>query len=110
MSATFTVRMGWEHPETEEAFKVECTVMLGTPRPAQLTPESRWVPGDEDATVEVLEVVEDRPGGVDRPELVEVAADDERLIDDAIERASDLASDDGEDGRPDTREEASLDV
>jgi hypothetical protein len=101
MSRARTVEVGWESPESEEAFGVQCSVTLGTPQPANLHHDSSWVPGDEEPTVEVLDVVEDRPGGKARPELVAVVeADFERLQVLALERALDC-----DDPPEDTREE-----
>ncbi len=93
--ASKTVSLGWED-EQEQPFVVRARVAFGTPAPASFTPESRWVPGDEDDVVEVLSVTEDRAGGVERPELVEVAQkafDQGEVLHVA---ALELASDDGE--------------
>jgi hypothetical protein len=105
-----TVEIGWE-TAGGEAMRVRVSVSPGTPQPTSLTPESRWVPGDEEPTVEVLDVIEDRPGGAARPELVSVVEDDfVRIQELALERADDgpdePPDDDGFDPWADTREEA----
>ncbi len=104
-----TVEVGWEHEG--EDFRVRCSVSAGTPRPASLTPDSRWVPGDEDATVEILDVIEDRPGGAARPELAAIVEKDfVRIQELALDRADDgpdePPDDDGFDPWADTAEEA----
>ncbi len=89
------VKLGWQDA-SETPFVVRARVTFGTPSPATFAPSSRWVPGDEDDAVEVLSVTEDKQGGVERPELVEVAQkafDQGEVLHVA---ALELASDDGE--------------
>lgn len=67
-----TVEVGWQHPETEEEFRVRCSIT------------------DTDE-VQVTEVVEDRPGGKERPEIIElVEADFARISERALEERQDL--------------------
>ena len=71
MARTKRVELGWEHPETEEAYRVICAVRPGTPDRGPDLGCAGGYPGDP-PEVDVLRVVEDRPGGRERPELVEV--------------------------------------
>jgi hypothetical protein len=99
VSAARTVEIGWEHPDTDEAFRIRCSVIPGTPDRGPDFGCSGGYPGDP-PDVEVLDVVEDRPGGQSRPDLVPVV--EERFVflhDHAFEML--------DDGAPhDTREEA----
>jgi hypothetical protein len=81
-----TVDVGWSNPEGED-FRVRCTVSAGVE-------EQRWGDGAHPAEapeVEILEVIEDRPGGVERPELLAlVEADFARIQERALESAADF--------------------
>jgi hypothetical protein len=93
------VEIGWESPDTEEAFRIRCSVTPGTPDRGPDFGCAGGYPGDP-PVVEVLAVVEDRPGGQSRPELVSVV--EERFVflnDHAFELLDD-------DPPHDTREEA----
>lgn len=78
------VELGWEHEGQD--FRVVCTVTRGTPDRGPDMSCAGGHPGDPPA-VEVLEVVEDRPGGLARPDLLEDVQEDLRLIDLALDRA-----------------------
>lgn len=86
MARSKRVEVGWEHPETEEAFRVICTVTPGTPERGP-----SYASGGEPASdpeVEVLEVIEDRPGGQERPDLVALVEQDlARIEESALEQA-----------------------
>ena len=70
--------------------EVTCEVRHGTPRPFGLTPDSKWVPGDEDAVVEILSIAS--PLGADLDIKDELEKDDAKAIEAAaIEAASDDA-------------------
>jgi hypothetical protein len=73
---TRTVEIGWAHPETEEEFRVTCSVGEGQP-------EIRWgdsaQPGFR-GEVEVLRVIEDKVGGVERPDLIALVEADWDVI------------------------------
>jgi hypothetical protein len=75
------VEVGWTHPETEDEYRVECSVGPGQP-------EIRWGESAQPALageVEILRVVEDAPGGVERPDLIAaVEADWERIEEAAL--------------------------
>lgn len=99
MPRTKRAEVGWEHPETGEAFRVRCTVSGGSPGRTYGPPEKCHPP--EPPEVEVLEVVEDRPGGLGRPDLIAlVEADFARIEERAIDEASEPPD------WPDTLEEA----
>lgn len=102
MPRTKRVELGWEHPETEEAYRLICNVTPGTPDRGPDFGCAGGYPGDP-PEVEVLEVIEDRPGGMKRPELVEVVT---RTFDRLMECALDELSYAAEDGLVDTIEEA----
>lgn len=88
------VEVGWTHPETEEDYRVVCAVTLGTPDRGPDFACAGGYPGDP-PEVEVLEVVEDRPGGQARPELVAVVeADFARIEERALEEAAEPEDDD----------------
>jgi hypothetical protein len=83
------VEVGWTHPETEEDFRVECSVGPGQP-------EIRWGESAQPALageVEILRVTEDAPGGVERPDLIAAVEADWDLIE---ERALETACEDEE--------------
>lgn len=102
MARTKTISIGWRRPATDEEFRVTLHVTPGTPRPTTFGPRSTWVPGDEDADIEVVEVCEDAPGGAARDDLIdEVEKDLDALEGDALEAAAEY------DG-PDTMEEAAV--
>lgn len=63
MASAIMVSVGWTHPETEDEFTVRCRVNFGTPRPMAFGPRSTWVPGDDEATVEIRSVTLDEPKG-----------------------------------------------
>ena len=97
--STRTVTVGWQHPETEEEFRVRCAVTPGTPDRGPDFNCAGGYPGDP-AEVEVLDVIEDWPGGASRPELIAVVERDfGRLEERALEAADEY------DG-PDSLEEA----
>lgn len=98
MARAKTVEVGWEH-EGEE-FRVVCNATPATPDRGPDMNCAGGYPGDP-AEVEVLRVLEDRPDGKERPELVAVVeAEFDALQEKALERAS-------EDDSPfDTLEEA----
>ncbi len=102
MAKTTKVKLGWEGDDGAP-YVVRVEVRFGTPRPADLTPESRWVPGDEDDVVEVLSVTEDRPGGVEREDLVAIVQEEidsgDVLRVEAIERATEEDEPDADDAR-----------
>ncbi len=99
MPSTKRVEVGWEHEEQD--FRVICNVTPGTPDRGPDMSCAGGYPGDP-PEVEVLKVIEDRPGGKERPELVAVVEKDLALIlDSALEELS-YAAEDG----PDTLEEA----
>lgn len=82
------VKVGWQPPDSDESF-----VVLGylTPSYPGRGPDLRG-PGwpDEPAEFGVLAVVEDRPGGVERPELLDLVEQD---IDDLAAKAEEEAAD-----------------
>ena len=81
------VEVGWSHPDTEEDFRVICAVTPGTPDRGPDMACAGGYPGDP-GEVEVLEVVEDWPGGKSRPEMIAVVeADFGRLEERALEAA-----------------------
>jgi hypothetical protein len=89
VSRSRTVEIGWSHPETEEDFRVVCSLTPGES-------EIRW--GDSarpgcGPEVEILSIAEDAPGGAERPDLLELAQRDFDLI---SERAVEAAADDDE--------------
>jgi hypothetical protein len=76
MSRSKTVTVGWEHPVTGEDLRVTCSVGEGQP-------EIRW--GDSaqpglSGEVEILRVVEDKVGGVERPDLIALVESDWDVI------------------------------
>jgi hypothetical protein len=80
-----SVEIPWQHPETEDEFRVECSVGEGQP-------EIRWgdsaQPGFR-GEVEVLRVIEDAPGGAERPDLLEAAQRDfDRITERALQCAA----------------------
>jgi hypothetical protein len=90
VSRSRTVDIGWAHPETEEDFRVVCSLTPGES-------EIRW--GDSarpgcGPEVEILSIAEDAPGGAERPDLLGLVQRDFDLI---SERAVEAASDDDED-------------
>lgn len=81
------IEVGWTHPETEEDLRVVLDVTPGTPDRGPDFGCAGGYPGDP-PDVEVLRVLEDRPGGKERPELVEVVERDfARLAEKALEHA-----------------------
>ena len=97
MPRTKRVELGWEHEEQD--FRVICNVTPGTPDRGPDFGCAGGYPGDP-AEVEVLQVVEDRPGGRARPELVALVERNlARIEDQALEAADEY------DG-PDTTAEA----
>lgn len=82
-----TVSVGWAHPETEEEFRVECSVSPSDPGRLYGPPERCYPP--EPAEVEVLRVF-DEETGKERPDLVAVVEADLASIEvEAIEDAED---------------------
>jgi hypothetical protein len=70
------VEIGWQHPETEEEFRVVCSVGEGQP-------EIRWGENAQPGfagEVQVLRVVEDKPQGVERPDLIALVEADWDVI------------------------------
>jgi hypothetical protein len=88
MSRSRVVTIGWEHEEQD--FRVICNVTPGTPDRGPDMSCAGGYPGDP-PEVEVLKVIEDRPGGKERPELVEVV---EREFAHLEERALEAAAED----------------
>jgi hypothetical protein len=107
MADTITVTLGWMDPTTEEEFTVRCRVTPGTPRPASFGPGSTWVPGDDEAQVDVLSVVSDVTG-LASPELAVDLEEDQEFRAEAIETAIDRdrsAREDAEEARAEAARE-----
>lgn len=70
MARTITRDMGWTHPKTEEEFRVVVRCTPGSPG------RTYGEPGDcypaEGPDLKVVSVREDKPGGVDRPDLIDL--------------------------------------
>lgn len=101
------VSIGWEHPETEEAFVVAGYLSPGY---AGRGPDMNG-PGEPAEAPEFcpLAVVEDKPHGEERPELLPlVEADLESLTEKAEESAADRAAGEAEDHADACREERML--
>ncbi len=93
------VEVGWQHDETD--FRIRCRYTPGTPDRGPDMKCAGGYPGDP-PDLDVLSVREDRTGGRERPDLVEVAEQDlDRIQDAAAEEYSDR-----EDALYDTREES----
>ena len=65
------VTVGWMDPETEIDYRVTLSVTPGDPGRTWGPPEKCYPP--EGPEIEVLSVREDRPGGAERPDLVDRA-------------------------------------
>lgn len=75
MSRTIWITAGWTDPQTEEEYRARCRVTIGTRRPSGLHHDSRWVPGDDAAEVEVFAVLSESTGEA-REDLVEALQED----------------------------------
>lgn len=84
---TRTITTGWTHPETEEEYRVTLRYTPGHDG-------SAWEP-PEGPEIEILKVVEDRPGGVERPDLIDLidAELDGRWGDDVSDKIGDYERD-----------------
>jgi hypothetical protein len=71
-----SVDIPWQHPDTEDEFRVVCSVGEGQP-------EIRWgehaQPGLA-GEVQVLRVIEDKPQGKERPDLIPLVEADWDVI------------------------------
>jgi hypothetical protein len=98
MASTRKVELGFEHPETGEDLRVICSVTPGTPDRGPDFGCAGGYPGDP-AEVEVLRVLEDRPCGRERPELVELVGNSIYLRERALEHADEPPYDTREEAR-----------
>lgn len=89
------VKIGWAHPETEHEYRVTLDVTEATPDRGPDFGCAGGYPGDP-ATVEVVEVWDDVPGGALHPELVEVVERDLGLLLDAALEAVEEGWDDAQ--------------
>lgn len=64
MSRSRTITTGWTHPETEEEFRVTMEYEPGS--------DGGWEEAPSGPEIRVLRVVEDKPGGVSRPDLIDL--------------------------------------
>jgi hypothetical protein len=102
-----TIEIGWTLPESDDEFRVVCSVGEGQP-------EIRW--GDSAqpglaGEVEIIRLVEDKVGGVERPDLIALVEADWDVIEEralieveeaeqsAYEAAMDLKADCERDAR-----------
>jgi hypothetical protein len=101
-----TVEVGWSHEDDD--FRVTCSVGEGQP-------EIRWgehaQPGYS-GEVEIIRVVEDKPGGVERPDLIALVEADWDVIEEAalieVEEAEIAAWDAEQDRRCDEARDARM--
>jgi hypothetical protein len=106
--ANRTAEVGWQHPETEEEFRVTCSVGEGQP-------EIRWGDSAQEALsgeVEIIRVVEDKPHGVERPDLIALVEADWDVIEERalieVEEAEIAAWDAEQDRRCDEARDARM--
>jgi hypothetical protein len=96
-----SVDIPWQHPDTEDEFRVVCSVGEGQP-------EIRWgehaQPGLA-GEVQVLRVIEDKPQGKERPDLIPLVEADWDVIEERalieVEEAEIAAWDAEQDRRSD---------
>jgi hypothetical protein len=70
---THTVWIGWEHPDTDEPYRVRLAITPGREGYLSGPPERCYPP--EGPEVEVLDVLEDWPGGQRRLDLADLIQD-----------------------------------
>lgn len=87
MARTRTIETGWTHPETEDDYRVTLEFEPGSPGGRDEPPT-----GPE---IAVVKVVEDRKGGVERPDLIAMveAELDGRFGDEATEEIGEYEED-----------------
>jgi hypothetical protein len=102
-----TITVGWTHPETEEDFRVTGRLYLGSPERGP-TFSCGGEPA-EPPTFEVESVVEDRPGGIARPDLIELVEKTlDELTGDALETDADREAAAAEDAADAARDDARI--
>jgi hypothetical protein len=103
-----TIEIGWTLPESDDEFRVVCSVGEGQP-------EIRW--GDSAqpglaGEVEIIRLVEDKVGGVERPDLIALVEADWDVIEERalieVEEAEIAAWDAEQDRRCDEARDARM--
>jgi hypothetical protein len=102
------ITVGWTHPETEEEFRVTGRLYLGSPGRGPSMAHAGGEPA-EDPSFDVESVVEDRVGGVERPDLIELVEQDlDNLTDEALEADADAYCAAQEDAADAARDDARM--
>jgi hypothetical protein len=105
--ASRTITVGWTHPETEAEFRVTGRLYLGRPARGP-TYDCAGEPAEPpEFTVE--SVIEDRPGGIARPDLIDLVEKTlDELTGDALETDADREAAAAEDAADAARDDARI--